>query len=431
VPFLIVGPIAENDAPIPVEGHPVVGIRQILRREPEIQRVLAHEVESPSRRDRRRAGGKSIAVQLAHEGDVPHRVGPLAGSKVEVIDAERLLKDRRIGALGNRHQDGIDVAHVVPPHHIRAVGEPPRVLVGSRAEQERRGIDGAGGHHHHTGGIDFVDTVPLHVDAGDRAARCIGTEAGDVRSGQQGDVGMRQGRVDANHLGIRFGVDETGMSIAGRAPDAGALAGISLIQHHADRHVKRLESEADEVIVQLLDPRLVGNRRMPVGRAGRWIGGVLAALAMHLVEMFGLGVVRLQRFVRNGPRRGHTAVVLELAEVLFAEPEERRTVELGVAADEVIGVGVQRLSVPVAPLLLGVVAALDVDRPGAPVLLFPGDVIAALEQQHPLSRRRQPMGQSSAARAGADDDDVVVVAVHRERPPAPVGARVVAGFGVG
>jgi hypothetical protein len=42
----------------------------------------------------------------------------------------------------------------------------------------------------------------------------------------------------------------------------------------------------------------------------------------------------------------------DLAEVLPAKPEQRRSVEFRVAADVVVRVGVERLAVAVAPLLL-------------------------------------------------------------------------------
>ena len=47
----------------------------------------------------------------------------------------------------------------------------------------------------------------------------------------------------------------------------------------------------------------------------------------------------------------------DLAEVLFAKAEERRAVELGVAADVVVGVRVQLLAVAIAPDLFGLYLA--------------------------------------------------------------------------
>ena len=49
----------------------------------------------------------------------------------------------------------------------------------------------------------------------------------------------------------------------------------------------------------------------------------------------------------------------ELAEVFLAQTEQRGAVELGIAADVVIGVRMQVLAVFVAPDFLGVVLALQ------------------------------------------------------------------------
>ena len=64
--------------------------------------------------------------------------------------------------------------------------------------------------------------------------------------------------------------------------------------------------------------RLVLHRRMRVLRAGRALGRVLTVPAAHPVEVLGLGVVRLEVGVLDGPRRRQTAVVPDLPEVLRA-----------------------------------------------------------------------------------------------------------------
>ena len=51
---------------------------------------------------------------------------------------------------------------------------------------------------------------------------------------------------------------------------------------------------AREVVAQLLDARLVADRRVRIRAARRRLGRILAALAVHLVEVLGLGVVRLE-----------------------------------------------------------------------------------------------------------------------------------------
>src|SRR5437764_13151074 len=99
----------------------------------------------------------------------------------------------------------------------------------------------------------------------------------------------------------------------------------------------------------------------------------------------------------------------QLAEVALAQPEQRGAVELRVAPDVVVRVGVEFLSILVPPLFLRAVAALEHDGLGVPVLFLAGNVTPSLEQQDALAGGGEPVGQRAAPRAGADDDDVVVV----------------------
>ena len=219
---------------------------------------------------------------------------------------------------------------------------------------------------------------------------------------------MRERRIDADHLGVALRVHQAREAVAGLAADAAALLRIRFVEHDPERHVERAQPVRRQVVVQLLDARLVLHGREPVRRARPRLGRIDAALAVDLIEVLGLRVVRLELVVADRPRRRDAAVVANLAEVLLAQPEQRGAVELGVAADVVVGVRMERLAVLVLPHFLGVVLRLDVDRPRAPVVLLAADVVAALEQQDPLAGRGEVIGERAAARAGADDDHVVV-----------------------
>ena len=98
-----------------------------------------------------------------------------------------------------------------------------------------------------------------------------------------------------------------------------------------------------EVVGQLLDARLVATGGEGVGRAGRRFGRVLSPGAVDLVELLGLGVVGLQLVVADRPGGRDAVVVLELAEVLGPQAVERRAVELGRPADEVVDLGLKWL----------------------------------------------------------------------------------------
>ena len=100
-----------------------------------------------------------------------------------------------------------------------------------------------------------------------------------------------------------------------------------------------------EVVGELLDARLVADRRERVRRARRRLGRVLAARAVHLVALLGERVVRLHLVVADRPAGRDAVVVGELAEVLLAQAVQRRAVELGGAADEVVHLRLERLAV--------------------------------------------------------------------------------------
>ena len=138
-------------------------------------------------------------------------------------------------------------------------------------------------------------------------------------------------------------------------------------------------------------------------------GGVLAVVAVDEVQVLGLGVVRLEVVVADRPGRRQAAVVPDLAEVLGPQAEQRRAVELRVPADVVVDLGRELVAVPVVPELRRAVLAAHEHRGGVPVVALTRQVVAPLEQQDPLARRRQPVGQGPSSRSRADHDDVVVL----------------------
>ena len=119
--LLVVRLVGEDDRAVAIERHPVVRIRQILRGQPKVQRVLGHHVEREPRSNRGSARLERYAVELAHERDVSHRMGPILRPEVEIVHRESLLKDRRVRALGERHENRVDVPHVVSPNNIGTV----------------------------------------------------------------------------------------------------------------------------------------------------------------------------------------------------------------------------------------------------------------------------------------------------------------------
>ena len=108
-------------------------------------------------------------------------------------------------------------------------------------------------------------------------------------------------------------------------------------------------------------------------------------------------------------------MVLELAEVLLAQAVERRAVQLGRAADEVVHLRLERLCrVGVVPGVRRDVATVDEHVVHVPVLRLAREPVAALEQQDALARRSQVPDERAAAGAAADHDHVVVRRIIRE-----------------
>src|SRR5215831_6786541 len=121
---------------------------------------------------------------------------------------------------------------------------------------------------------------------------------------------MLHGFVYAKHLRIRFGIHQAGESVTCVAADAPALVRILLIQHHAHGNVKRAQSLRGEVVSKLLDARFMAHRRPWILLRCPRFGWILSTAAMHLIELFGLRVVRLELAVGDGPcRRSSTVVV--------------------------------------------------------------------------------------------------------------------------
>ncbi len=142
-------------------------------------------------------------------------------------------------------------------------------------------------------------------------------------------------------------------------------------------------------------PRIRG-----LGRRFRWI---LATIAVHLIEILGLRVIRLQIVIAYRPCGRDAAMVAEFAKIFFPQTEQRGTVELRIAAHVVICVGVKFFAVLIKPGLFGVVMSVHVDDLGIPVRFLTRNIVATFENQDPLTGRGQVVGERSATRAGSND----------------------------
>ena len=225
------------------------------------------------------------------------------------MQGQGLLEPGRVRLLGHRHQGQVVVAHVVPADHVRAVGQPVRVPVVGRAQQQRRGVHRAAGDHHDVGAeadrrsrrrssVTTAVTVRPVASVSSRATWALVTRSTLSCS----SAGSTQITWASDLPPSRHGKPST------RSQRMHALAWVALpcsswVELHADRQVERVQALLLQVVAELLDPRLVLHRRIAVRRAGRTLGRVLAVPAVHQVEMLGLGVVRLEVLVVDRPGR--------------------------------------------------------------------------------------------------------------------------------
>ena len=231
------------------------------------------------------------------------------------------------------------------------------------------------------------------------------------------DVRVLEGRPDTEHLGIGLRLDEAREAVAGLAADALAVRPVVLEQPNAAGRMERVVAGALEVVGQLLDARLVGQRRERVLGARVALGRILAMVAVDLVQVLGLRVVRLHVVVRDRPGRRDPAVVADLPEILGPEPVEGGAIELRRATDRVVDPGLERLVRLVVPGLLGHVPVVDEDFLGVPVLPLARQPVTALEDQDPLARWRKVPRQGAASGSAPDDDDVVPALARHDPLP--------------
>ena len=74
--------------------------------------------------------------------------------------------------------------------------------------------------------------------------------------------------------------------------------------------------------------------------------------------------------------------------------------------------GLKRFARLVTPGIARNIAVLNEHLFGAPILGFPSQPIAALEQQDAFAGRSQVAGQGAATGPGTDDDNVIVSVAH-------------------
>src|SRR6516164_2936739 len=134
------------------------------------------------------------------------------------------------------------------------------MLVIGGTQQQRRGVDGAAGNDNHVPRILFRP-VALHNYSAHLTTTLIRFQSLDKGVCQQSYIGVFDSLIDAEHLGVRLGINETRKAVASVAANTAALMRILLIQHDTDRYVEGLQTSTRKIVGQLLNPRLMADGR--------------------------------------------------------------------------------------------------------------------------------------------------------------------------
>src|ERR1700732_1469944 len=165
------------------------------------------------------------------------------------------------------------------------------------------------------------------MDLGDLAAGGARLQALHVSVRQQRKVGITERWIDTDDLRIRLAVHQAGKAVERVATNAGARMQrfpVLFRQQNAQRQWKGVKTLAHERVMQLLDAWFVADRRIGIRLARRRVGRVDPVLAMHAVEMLGLGIVWLEIVVSERPGGRETPPVAYLARKPSAPPGKRR-----------------------------------------------------------------------------------------------------------
>ena len=209
-----------------------------------------------------------LVVGLAQHLDAAEGELPVVGAEVPVVHRQGLLEPRGVGLQRDGHQGDVVVSHVVPADHSRAVGQPFGVAVRARPQQQGGRVHRPAGHDHDVAGergdsdpSSSVVTTPVTVcPEASVSRRCTWAPVTRVTLSRDKD------RIDTDDLRVRLRVEQAREAVDPVAADAGAGPGgparLRLLEVDPDRQVERVEPELLQVVAQLLDPGLVGDRRM-------------------------------------------------------------------------------------------------------------------------------------------------------------------------
>jgi hypothetical protein len=294
------------------------------------------------------------------------------------------------------------------------------MLVGGRLKKESGGVDGSATDSDYVAKVGgesrwSVDgAVMLDFDRGDSGAGRICNDTRYLCFSEECHVGEVHDLADAVDVGVGFGVNETGVAVAGVAADAFGFDRIGGIALEAERDGERVVAEFLDVVVDGLHAGFAGECRKRIGLGMERFGGIGTAQIIVEIpvggeEFFGASVVRLEVGIGERPGGRDAALVVENTKVFGAKPEEGSAIDFCLAADEVGLLGVERLIVLVEPDVFGVVAIVEEDGGGVPVEFFLREERAALENENALPSLCEMEGESATTSPTSDNDGVILI----------------------
>ena len=407
VAFAVFGLPGEANMAVAIEGDPVAGIGQVFGSEPPIHGV-AGSPGTDGEGEPGLLGTEQRRRDLAEILDVAEGIGIIGVARivVKVVDGEGLLEDGGVFLGGfERHAGAVEMAHVVAPDLVAAVGEALGCDGIGGSEEDGGRVYGAGGEDDDSGAQGAL----IGVHTFHALAVGIAQQAQDTMASEQANVGVRQGGGDAADFGIAFGVQQAREAVTGGATHAGAMGGVFLVALEGEGEGKGVQPHIPQFLLQGREDGFMAEGRKGKGAAGRF-QGVGTGLTVGEVPGLGLVIVGREIGVSDRPSGGEAVAMAARQEVFYASAQNGGPVELGVAPHMVAGYGGKWLARAVAPLFVGVVAVFGKDGAGIPVAPFAGEVVAAFEDEEGQSRGSEGAGQGAATGAAADDDYIGIEA---------------------
>lgn len=233
------------------EGDAVVGVGKVFCGEPPWDGVALHAFEDEAGGERRSVALHHLVMKAADGLDLTERPGivGVGVAEVEVVGAPGLSVGVGVVGGGDGEKSVGLVIHEVASNLVGAVGEAGRVLVVGGLEKDDGGVDGTGAESYDVafvgGGRRAIGVLDFY--GSNSGSGGVGEETKDARVGEERDVGETHDLADAVDVRIGFGVDETGVAIAGVTADTLAGCGIEGVAFEAEGDGEGVDAELADV----------------------------------------------------------------------------------------------------------------------------------------------------------------------------------------